>query len=210
MQRVAARMVTGVSMSGEAPAGPGTLYVSNHISWLDIPVLGSIVETDFIAKAEVVKWPVIGPLSRRTGTLFVDREERRRVHQQADAIANRLAQGHSLVLFPEGTTSDGVDLLPFRTSLFEAAQGAARIQPLALGYHRGDGRRFGDDEMRRVGWTGAEPLGTNLARVTGMSLAAEVRFAASFAPEPRMTRKKLADQCRAAVLEAYQAIRDGR
>ena len=206
MERIVRRLVAKVTVGGAAPAGPGTLYVANHISWLDIAVLGSALDTSFVAKADVRSWPVIGPLSRRSGTLFVEREARSRVHHQASQIEQRLRAGHSLLLFPEGTTSDGVGILPFRTSLFEAAQHAACIQPLAIGYHRGDGMRLGDDQLRRIAWIGDEPLTANLARVSGMHLAAEIRLGETFSPAGS-DRKALAQRCREAVVAAYGEIR---
>lgn len=207
MQRVAKRLVDDVTLSGAQPAGPGTLYVSNHMSWMDIPVLGSALDTDFIAKSDVKSWPLIGLLSRRSGTLFVSREERHRVHHQADLIGERLRYGHSLVLFAEGTTSDGLAILPFRSSLFEAAAHAALIQPIAIGYHRGDGARLSDDEMRMIGWTGDDDLLSNLGTVSRLWLRAEIRLTPAFAPEPGMSRKMLAERCRIAVAEAYAEIR---
>lgn len=207
MQRIARHLVRSIDCTGAAPGGPGTLYVSNHISWMDIPILGSALDTDFIAKSDVRSWPVIGPLSRRSGTLFVTREERHRVHHQADLIGRKLRDGRSLVLFAEGTTSDGLAILPFRSSLFEAATHAARVQPLAIGYHRGDGARLSDDEMRTIGWTGDEELLPNLAQVSRLWLSAEIRLAPHFRPAPQMSRKALAERCAAAVAEAYAAIR---
>lgn len=209
MQRVARRIVEEIRLHGAPPAGPGTLYIANHVSWLDIAVLGGALDAAFIAKMDVRKWPVIGPLSRRTGTVFVEREARHHVHHQADAIARRLRAGQSLVLFPEGTTSDGTGVMPFRSSLFEAAQHARTIQPLALGYHHGDGRRIESGLLPRVGWTGDEALLPNLARVCGFRLSAEVRLMPSFAVTPDMDRKMLAARCREAVLEAFREIRGG-
>lgn len=207
MQRITRRLVSRVAVTGAPPGGPGTLYVSNHISWMDIAVLGGALDANFIAKSDVKDWPVIGPLSRRSGTLFVTREERHRVHHQADAIGEKLKSGRSLVLFAEGTTSDGLTILPFRSSLFEAAMHATRIQPIAVGYHRGDGARLSDDAMRTIGWTGDEELLPNLAQVSKLWLSAEIRLARAFAVEPGMTRKALAERCRIAVMEAYSAIR---
>jgi len=207
MERIARRLVSQIDVAGAEAGGPGTLFISNHMSWMDIPVLGSALDTDFIAKSDVKSWPVIGPLSQRSGTLFVTREERHRVHHQAQQIGLKLRSGRSLVLFAEGTTSDGVDLLPFRSSLFEAAVHAERIQPLAIGYHRGDGARLTDEELRVIGWTGDEELLSNLAQVSRLWLRAEVRLAPHFRPDPEMSRKALAERCRNAVSEAYAAIR---
>ena len=207
MQRIARRLVSRIDLTGAEPGGPGTLFIANHMSWMDIPVLGSALDADFIAKSDVKSWPVIGPLSRRSGTLFVTREERHRVHHQAQQIGEKLQSGRSLVLFAEGTTSDGVDLLPFRSSLFEAAVHAQRIQPLAIGYHRGDGARLTDEELRVIGWTGDDELVPNLRQVSRLWLSAEVRLTPHFCPDPETSRKALTEQCRTAVSEAYAAIR---
>lgn len=207
MQRITRRLVAQVAMTGAPPSGPGTLYVCNHISWMDIAVLGGALDANFIAKSDVRGWPIIGPLSRRSGTLFVAREERHRVHHQADQIGQKLKSGRSLVLFAEGTTSDGLTILPFRSSLFEAAMHATCIQPIAVGYHRGDGARLPDDVMRTIGWTGDEELLPNLAQVSKLWISAEIRLAPAFVLQPGMTRKALAERCRTAVVESYAAIR---
>ena len=207
LARIAARLVNRIDVTGVLPAGAGTLYVSNHISWMDIPILGSALETEFIAKSDVKGWPLIGPLSRRSGTLFVAREERHRVHNQAREIADRLGNGRSLTLFAEGTTSDGITILPFRSSLFEAARQARQIQPIAIGYHGGDGVALSDDQLAAIGWTGDEELLPNLGRVSRLNLAAEVRLAPAFTPGKDMPRKQLAERCEIAVRENYAAIR---
>ncbi len=207
MARIAWRLVARVHRTGASMAGPGTLYVANHVSWIDIPVLGSLLDADFVSKSDVRSWPLIGRLARRTGTLFIVREARHRVHEQAGEIAARLAAGDSLILFPEGTTSDGVAVGPFRSSLFEAAQGARCVQPLAILYHHGSGVRLDDAGLVAVGWTGDEPLGVNFRRVAGLHLSAEVRLAPAFAPPATISRKALAEQCRAAVVAAHAALR---
>ena len=210
MARIARRLVDEIRVTGAEPGGRGTLYIANHISWMDIPVLGSALDIDFVAKTEVRHWPLIGPLARRSGTLFVDREARHRVHEQADGIGARLRAGHSLILFAEGTTSDGIAILPFRSSLFEAAQHAACIQPLAIGYHHDNGGALTDVEMQAIGWIEDETLAANFKRVAPLRLSAEIRLMPRFAPEPGITRKALAERCRQAVVEAYAAIRGAK
>jgi 1-acyl-sn-glycerol-3-phosphate acyltransferase len=207
--RVARGFLSGVKRSGAAAAGEGTLFVCNHISWLDIAVLGSLLDADFIAKAGVADWPLVGPLSRRTGILLVKRDRRGDTAAQVEQIGAKLRQGRSLVLFPEGTTSDGCAILPFRSSLFAAAAEAARIQPIALCYSRRRGEPLDEDEMRAVGWTGNEMLLPNAARVAGMRLSAEVRMLSPFEPEAGASRKLIADRCREAIEEAYAAMRAG-
>jgi len=111
------------------------LLVANHISWLDILVMHAARHCRFVSKSEVRRWPLIGTLSTGAGTLYIERESRRDamrvVHQMADA----LKAGDILAVFPEGTTSDGVSLLPFHANLIQAAISAgAPVQPVALSF----------------------------------------------------------------------------
>ena len=118
----------------------GVVIVSNHISWLDIWLLYSIRPVRFIAKADVRAWPVIGWLAQQCGTLFIQRERR---HHTADIIreaAELLARGDCIGLFPEGTTTDGRSLLPFHSSLFQAAViHHAPVVLMAIRYRLADG-----------------------------------------------------------------------
>ncbi|MEO1695472.1 MAG: lysophospholipid acyltransferase family protein, partial [Pseudomonadota bacterium] len=102
------------------PSRP-TLYVANHVSWMDIPILSAVAPVAFVAKKEVDSWPGIAWLARLQRTVFVDRERRSRIGQTAGEITERLQGGCSIVLFAEGTSSDGNRVLPFRSSLFAAA-----------------------------------------------------------------------------------------
>ncbi len=129
---------------GRAPSGG--LLVSNHLGYLDVLVLSSLAPAVFVAKAEVRNWPVFGWFARQAGTVFVQRERRSRAGREADEIAERLEAGALVVLFPEGTSSDGRVVLPFKSSLLEPA--VARGHPLAaaaIHYELDDGRV--DDEV---------------------------------------------------------------
>ncbi len=123
-----------VSRGGKTPLPPA-LLVSNHISWLDVPVLGSLTQTNFLSKDEVRRWPVIGWLAAASGTLFI-----RRGAGDATSVAGQIgahldADG-LLTLFPEGTTTDGTDVRPFFPRLFAAAIATgAPLVPVALRYH---------------------------------------------------------------------------
>ncbi|MBV8096693.1 MAG: 1-acyl-sn-glycerol-3-phosphate acyltransferase [Acetobacteraceae bacterium] len=116
-------------------AGRPVVYVSNHTSWLDIPVLGGQVEACFVAKNEVGKWPVIRTIAWLGRTVYVSRRVGSTVRER-DEISARLQAGDNLMLFPEGTTSDGSRVLPFRSSLFSVAEGGARplLQPISVAY----------------------------------------------------------------------------
>ena len=123
-----------ITVSGHRPRPPA-LLVSNHVSWLDIIVLGGLTHTDFLSKHEVREWPVVGWLAARAGTLFI-----RRGHGQtgtiSEQIAHRLRQDGLLTLFPEGTTTDGREVRPFFSRLFAAAVDTGTdVVPVALRYH---------------------------------------------------------------------------
>ena len=116
---------------GEPVRGRAVLFVSNHVSWADIVVIGSIAPVAFVAKREVADWPLVGITARMQRTVFVDRARR---HQTGDAIGEiveRLAAGTSVVLFAEGTSSDGNRVLPFRSALVGAVKEAERAAPEA-------------------------------------------------------------------------------
>jgi lyso-ornithine lipid O-acyltransferase len=121
---------------GEHPK-QSALIVANHISWADILVLGGLARTAFVARADVRNWPVLGFLARLNATIFIDRTARLEVPGQGASIMDGLRRGR-VVLFPEGTTDAGKDVLPFRSALFAAAADCA-IQPIAISYAPLDG-----------------------------------------------------------------------
>lgn len=133
---------------------PSALLVANHISWCDIPVLGSQVPVRFLSKVEVGDWPLIGWLAHQAGTLFI-RRGGGRANQVVRDIGSVLSAGEAVLVFPEGTTSIGLTVLPFHGRLLSAARDAGRrIQPVSLCYRR-DGRPdtlvpfVGDDAFHR-------------------------------------------------------------
>ncbi len=127
-----------VEVIGHRPTAPA-LLVSNHVSWLDVPVIAALVHTNFLSKDEVRAWPVVGWLAATTGTLFIQRGSGQ-AGAVTRAIADRLAADGLLTLFPEGTTTDGSDVRPFFSRLFGAAiDTGSRVVPVGLRYHI-DGR----------------------------------------------------------------------
>lgn len=194
--------------------GPGAmLIVSNHVSWLDIVVIGALRPVSFIAKSEVAGWPGAGMLARLQRTLFVDRQNRRAAAASATAIAGRLAADEAIVLFAEGTTSDGNRVLPFRSALLAAAcpdEGSAvPVQPMALVYARQNGLPAGRRERPGIAWYGDMDLAPHL--VTLLSSGAvdvAVGFGEPLAGTTPAHRKALAraaeDSVRALVQRAGQ------
>jgi len=118
-RRILAIFKTKIQTSGPVPSSG--LLVSNHLSYVDILVISSITPAMFVAKREVKGWPVFGMFAKMGGTLFVDRERRTRVGQTTNEIQSALDRGALVVLFPEGTSSDGKTVLPFKSSLLEPA-----------------------------------------------------------------------------------------
>ncbi|MFD4841080.1 lysophospholipid acyltransferase family protein [Achromobacter sp. NPDC058515] len=179
--------------------GP-VLLVANHVSWIDIFVLNSARATSFVAKSEIRSWPVIGWLVAGAGTLFIERGQRHAVHAMGESMQARFKQGDAVGLFPEGTTTEGFELLPFHASLFEPARAAAiDIQPVALRFLQ-HGKRSG-----YAAFVGEESLVANLWRVLGVTgLAVEVVFLPALEtrhPDGSLpTRLELSHQARDAIL----------
>lgn len=112
-----------------------TMFVANHISWSDIHAINSVITLRFIAKSEIIKWPVFGYLVSRVNTLFIDRSSKRDAKRTIDVAVKSLQAGDNLCLFPEGTTTDGTILHPFKSSLIQAAiEAKASIRPVAIRY----------------------------------------------------------------------------
>lgn len=130
-----AKMGVRLEVHGALPAGGPLLLVANHISWVDITVIHATLYCRFVSKADVHHWPVIGHLASQVGTLFIERESRRDAMRVVHQMAASLQSGDVLAVFPEGTTSDGRDLLPFHANLLQAAITAdAPVQALALSF----------------------------------------------------------------------------
>lgn len=127
------RLAIELIVVGQPPAQGPLLLAANHISWLDIVVMHAARYCRFVSKADVRRWPLIGTLAAGAGTLFIERESRRDAMRVVHHMTERLHAGDVLAIFPEGTTSDGVTLLPFHANLFQAAISAnAPVLPMAL------------------------------------------------------------------------------
>ena len=163
--RMAARLLgLRIKLVGAPIAEGPCLVVANHVSWLDIVVLGALVEGRFVAKKDMAAWPGIGLLARWQRTVFVDRTNRRQAGQQASEIAAALVAGDKVILFPEGTTSDGNLMLPFNASLFASVREAARqlgelcVQPVAIVYTNIHGIPMGRTLRGKAAWIGDQDL----------------------------------------------------
>lgn len=149
-------------VSGRPPRGEPALILTNHVSWVDIPVIGSLMPLSFIAKSEVGGWPVFGTLARLQRSVFIDRARRRATTEVNGTVALRLAKGDAIVLFAEGTTGDGTRILPFRSALVGAVRDALAdpaaprilLQPLSITYTARDGLPLGRAGRPAVAWYG--------------------------------------------------------
>jgi len=183
---------------GQPVQGQPVIFAANHISYLDIVVLGGLLTGSFIAKAEVAGWPVVGWLAGLQDTLFV---ERRASHAavQGHSMSERLEAGKSLILFAEGTSSDGSGVLPFRSALFKPAQPCSGIlvQPVSLRYTRLNGHRVSEKLRPLIGWYGDMEFRPHLWRFLGLGrLEAEIMLHPPLHPEDFASRKELAARCR--------------
>lgn len=181
-----------------ATQGP-VLLVANHISWLDITSLHAARYCRFVSKADVKGWPLIGALASGVGTLFIERESRRDAMRVVHHMANSLRAGDVLAVFPEGTTSDGVQLLPFHPNLLQAAIAAeAPVQPVALqflGTHTGQRSLapcyVGDDTLLDSVWRTVRARGITVQIVFGEPQAALGRDRRTWAADLRASIEQL-------------------
>lgn len=184
------------------------MLVSNHVSWKDIIVLGAVADVVFVAKSEVRAWPVFGWLARLQRSVFVEREKKRATTSQVGDMAKRLAAGEIVVLFPEGTTSDGNGLMPFKTSLFGAAAAvlpdvpgnAVHIQPVTIAYTGIHGMPMGRYHRPIAAWPGSVTLLPHLAKVLKEgALDVEVIFGEPVTFDQTTDRKAIARRIEAEI-----------
>ncbi|SNB54587.1 lyso-ornithine lipid acyltransferase [Arboricoccus pini] len=194
--------------SGRPYTGLPTLYVANHLSYIDIPCIATCLDAPFIAKSEVAGWPLFGMLAKLTDTLFV-RRHWREARRQRDQIADRLEAGHDLVLFGEGTSSDGLSVLPIKTSLLSVAEVGVvgrtiAIQPITLCFRRfRDGRPIVGRDADYYAWWGDATLVAHLWRLLKLpGMEAEIVFSPATLSDMPIARKQLGPHLR----QTMQAI----
>jgi lyso-ornithine lipid O-acyltransferase len=192
-----------------------TLFVSNHSSYVDIEILGGLVDASFIAKSEVARWPFFGWLARLQRTVFVDRRAHT-THRQRDAIVERLQEGDPLILFPEGTSNDGTRVLPFKSALFASVHGtdfhrAVTMQPVSIAYVTLDGMPIGRFFRPYFAWYGDMELAPHLWVMLGLGrVGVVVEFHAPLSVSSFPTRKALAEHCWHVVSAGVAAALAGR
>jgi len=193
-----------VTKSGDMSMARPTLYASNHISYVDIFILGCL-PAYFIAKSEVASWPVFGKLAQFQNTLFIERKPGR-AKQQLEILKTHLSEGNSLTFFPEGTSTDGIHVEPFKSTLFESAnlaQGKPRvaIQPVTVAYTHHDGELIRSQTVRdHYAWYAKMPfLSHFLGLMPLRKVGAKIHFHPVCYLDEFKTRKDCADHCQRAV-----------
>jgi len=185
--------------TGDIPSSG--LLVCNHLSYLDILVLSALAPCVFVAKREVKHWPVLGWFAKKAGTVFVHRELRAQATQTVDKIEAALQTGALVVLFPEGTSSGGESILPFKSSLFEPA--ARQTHPLAAGFLRYD-LNDGDVSEEVCYWKDMTLLPHLINLCSKRAVQASVHF--NHLREGNADRKQLARRLHAEVLRMKHAV----
>jgi 1-acyl-sn-glycerol-3-phosphate acyltransferase len=196
------------------------LFAANHTSWLDIVILSAQARLSFVAKREVDAWPFFGLLARLQRTVFVDRGKRSDTQRQRDEILGRMAQGDSLVLFPEGTSGDGNRVLPFNSALFSVAEcdieieGKHRpvtVQPVSVAYCRLHGLPMGRQFRPFFAWYGDMSLIPHLWEAFGAGpLDVVIQFHPPVTVRSFGSRKALARHCESVVAEGVALALAGR
>lgn len=198
-----------VRRRGLPAEGAPILYVANHVSWLDIFVLGGELPAAFVAKSEVKHWPLVGWLARLQPTLFVERDDLRGARAQARALAEILRRHGRVILFAEGTSTDGTHVQPFKSALFEglAEVPGLRIQPLSLAYSALSGTPVSDANRDRVAWYADMRLPPHLFGLAGeRSITVDLDYSPAFPASDEPSRKAMGRRAEAAVRAGHQRL----
>ncbi len=184
---------------GKVSINSPILLISNHASYLDIIILGSLFKTSFIAKKEISKWPLLGILAKLQNTIFIDRRVSS-LKNQENQIIKHLNEKKNLVIFPEGTSSDGNRVLPFKSSLFNIFEknlnSKILVQTITIVYKKINGIPMNRIERKNITWHSNMDLIPNIFNVLKkLSIEVEVIFNDEFLPSKEYDRKKLALHC---------------
>ena len=204
-----------IDVRGTPSSATPVLFVANHISWLDIFVLGGVLGSSFVARADLAGWAVFGWLSKLRRTIFIDRENRARSGAHLEQMNERLEAGDSLILFPEGTSSDGGRVLPFKSSLFAVAERWPGEQPLtvqsiSIAYTRMNNMPLGRHLRPYVGWFGDMELGSHLWELLTMGrVTAVVTFHEPVTLETLKSRKAMCAHCHGEIVNMVEHLNAG-
>jgi 1-acyl-sn-glycerol-3-phosphate acyltransferase len=187
------------------PLRHDVFFVANHLSWIDIPILGGVTGTAFVSQDKIRDWPIVGWLAQLNHTVFVSRTDRMAVDTQIAELRAALAEHQPVAIFPEGTTTDGRSLLPFKPPLFQVLlppPRALRIQPVVLDF---------DDAGKSLAWIGEETAPQNAWRVFRRpgSFAVTVHFLEPFDPGDHPNRKAISAESRRRIADGLSATLGG-
>lgn len=225
--RIASRLLgIQIRTHGRQITNRPVLFVSNHISWLDIVTLGATIKASFISKSEVANWGIFAFCARMHRTVYIDRTRRSQSHNQRTALEERFTEGNSVILFPEGTSTDGTIVKPFKSALFSAAERPLdggkydakngvphyiTVQPVTLSYVRVNGMPVGRAMRPKLAWYGDMELTDHVWEIMGMGrIDALVQFHEPVTIDAFGSRKAMAKACHESVSQGLmQAHRDG-
>lgn len=200
-----------VNLVGAPVKSGAVLLVANHISWLDIPAIGSKLPVSFVAKSEVATYPLVGWLARLHRTIFVDRSRRTDTARTTNAMGAHMSKGNTVLLFAEGTSDIGTHVLPFRSALLGAARNAMGsgvevvIQPVAIAYTAISNLPLSRGERVKIAWIGDMGVGDNLKAI--LASGPKTVTIALGAPIPAIgDRKQLALEAETKVREMLVAL----
>jgi 1-acyl-sn-glycerol-3-phosphate acyltransferase len=194
------------------------LFVSNHVSWADILVIGSITPIAYVSKSEIANWPLVGTAAKSQRTVFVDRSRRQQTGDAVSEIVSRLAGGTSVVLFAEGTSSDGNRVLPFRSALVGAVREAGAraedgilIQPMSICYTGLNGIPMGRQHRPTVAWYGDLDFMPHIKEfIERGAVDAVVSYGQPFAADGSTDRKAMTRSLEGAVRQITSSTLRGR
>jgi 1-acyl-sn-glycerol-3-phosphate acyltransferase len=206
-----------VRVIGDMARGTATrpvLFVSNHSSWVDVPVLGGVLDGCFVAKGEVAGWPLVSTIARLGRSVFITRQRGATIRELDDMRA-RLRAGDNLILFPEGTSSDGSRVLPFRSSFFAVAEAGdgppPLIQPVSVVYDRLGGLPTGRANRPVFAWYGDMDIASHFWRLGQHSgLRVTVLLHTPLDPAPFPDRKALSQAVWRTVADGASTLRQNR
>ena len=193
-----------------------TLFVSNHVSYLDIFVFGAVIEGSFVAKSDIANWPIAGWLAKMQRTIFVEREQRSKVGAQRTRVQERFESGGNVILFPEGTSYDGARVLTFKSALFSVAQNqvnghAVTVQPVSIAYTEMDGLPLTRAQRPLVAWYGDMALLPHIwSFLKAQRTKVEIQFHEPVSMDDYANRRAMASACHQMVSAGVTAMVTGR
>jgi lyso-ornithine lipid O-acyltransferase len=205
-----------LKIAGPRPL-PGTLLVANHVSWFDILAIGAIMPLSFVAKSDVKGWPFLGQLSGLQRTVYVDRRRGRHNKTDGDALTERLVDGDTMVIFAEGTNSDGIKVLPFKSTLFAGVERLAKadgqrppVQAMSLAYSRLHDMAMGRRQRLGYAWLGEVGLASHfLFMLASGPITFELMFHEPLPETMKSQRKQMARALQAQVAGGLEDMRYG-